>query len=110
MVRLRFRRSWISLRRVHSGMVITGQVSRPRTTGMRIPRTAFTDDTQTTVQTIVDSAIRTLPVTLVAEDAKYAVVEGLHDGQSVVINGQLGLSDGQPAQPVSGKIRTVAER
>jgi len=94
----------------HSGMVITGQVSRPRTTGMRIPRTAFTDDTQTTVQTIVDSAIRTLPVTLVAEDAKYAVVEGLHDGQSVVINGQLGLSDGQPAQPVSGKIRTVAER
>jgi RND family efflux transporter MFP subunit len=94
----------------HSGMVVTGQVSRPRTTGLRIPRTSFTDDTQTTVQTIVNSVIKTLPVTLVAEDGKYAVVEGLHSGQSIVINGQLGLSDGQPAEPVSGKSQTVAER
>jgi len=94
----------------HSGMVITGQVSRPKTTGMRIPLTSFTDDTQTTVQTIVNSAIRTLPVTLVAEDGKFAVVEGLHYGQAIVINGQLGLSDGQPAEPVTGKNRTVAER
>jgi hypothetical protein len=91
-------------------MVITGQVSRPKTTGMRIPLTSFTDDTQTTVQTIVNSAIRTLPVTLVAEDGKFAVVEGLHYGQAIVINGQLGLSDGQPAEPVTGKNRTVAER
>jgi HlyD family secretion protein len=97
--------------RFHSGMVITGQVSRPRTTGLRIPRTSFTDDTQTTVQTIVNSVIKTLPVTLVAEDAKFAVVQGLHNGQPVVINGQLGLSDGQPAEPVSGaRRRTVAER
>jgi multidrug efflux pump subunit AcrA (membrane-fusion protein) len=96
--------------RFHSGMVITGQVSRPKTTGLRIPRTSFTDDTQTTVQTIVNSVIKTLPVTLVAEDGKFAVVQGLHDGQSVVINGQLGLSDGQPAEPVTGKSRTVAER
>jgi RND family efflux transporter MFP subunit len=94
----------------HSGMVITGQVSRPRTTGLRIPRTSFTDDTQTAVQTIVNSAIKTLPVTLVAEDGKFAVVEGLHRGQAVVVNGQLGLADGQPAEPVDGKRRTVAER
>jgi len=94
----------------HSGMVVTGQVSRPRTTGLRIPRTAFTDDTQTTVQTIVNSVIKTLPVTLVAEDGKYAVVEGLRSGQSIVINGQLGLSDGQPAEPVTGKNQAVAER
>jgi hypothetical protein len=85
-------------------------VSRPRTTGLRIPRTSFTDDTQTSVQTIVNSVIKTLPVTLVAEDANYAVVEGLHNGESIVINGQLGLSDGQPAEPVTGKSRAVAER
>jgi HlyD family secretion protein len=105
----------------HSGMVVTGQVSRPRTSGISIPRTAFTDDTQTTVQTIVKkddpkggpstSVIQTIPVTMVAEDGKNAVVEGLHQGQPIVINGQLGLSDGQPADPVSAKPGpTVAER
>jgi RND family efflux transporter MFP subunit len=96
--------------RFHSGMVVTGLVSQPQTSGVRIPRTAFTDDTQTTVQTIINSAIKTLPVTLVAEDGKYAVVEGLHNGEFVVVNGQLGLSDGQPAEPVNGKHQTVAER
>ena len=97
----------------HSGMVVTGRVSRPTTRGVRIPRTAFVDDTQTTVQTIAGGVIKTLPVTLVAEDGKNAVVQGLHPGEKVVINGQLGLSDGQPAEPVTGKgrpNRTVAER
>jgi multidrug efflux pump subunit AcrA (membrane-fusion protein) len=134
----------------HPGMVVTGQVSRARTSGITIPRTAFTDDTQTTVQTIVQraggagafgrgggaaggangggggggytgprgpggasgSVIQSLPVTMVAEDGKNAVVLGLHAGQMIVINGQLGLSDGQPAEPLTGKPgrRTVAER
>ena len=105
----------------HSGMVVTGQIQRPTTTGIRIPRSAFTDDTQTTVQTIVRTPdpqggppigeIKTIPVTMVAEDARNAVVEGLHVGEMVVINGQLGLVDGQPAVPLTGKPgRTVAER
>jgi multidrug efflux system membrane fusion protein len=104
----------------HPGMVITGQVTRPRTTGITIPRTAFTDDTQTTVQTIVQknegrggptSVIQTIPVTMVAEDGKNAVVEGVRRGQQIVVNGQLGLSDGQPAEPQTGKPgRSVAER
>jgi HlyD family secretion protein len=102
-----------------SGMVVTGLVSRPTTSGISIPRTAFNDDTQTTVQTIVDpppnaatqtgpnapkqpQIIKTIPVTMVSEDDKNAVVQGLHDGQIVVLNGQLGLSDGQPATPCRG--------
>ncbi len=128
-----------------SGMVVTGLVSRPTTTGVRIPRTAFNDDTQTTVQTIVPATpppnapagdpnaaatpaapvagadpnaapggapggrrggrpgvIKTLPVVMVAEDDKYAVVQGLQSGQIVVVNGQLGLSDGQPAAACQG--------
>lgn len=100
--------------RFHSGMVVTGRVSRPRTSGIQIPRTAFVDDTQTTVQTIANGVIKTLPVTLVAEDGKNAIVQGLHRGEQIVVNGQLGLSDGQPASPVSGgkgrPNRTVAER
>jgi multidrug efflux pump subunit AcrA (membrane-fusion protein) len=105
----------------HSGMVITGQVQRPTTTGVRIPRSAFTDDTQTSVQTIVKTPdpqggppigeIKTIPVTMVAEDTRNAVVLGLRKGQFVVVNGQLGLTDGQPAVPLTGKPgRTVAER
>ncbi|MGA2394840.1 MAG: biotin/lipoyl-binding protein [Candidatus Lustribacter sp.] len=104
----------------HSGMVVTGLVSRPRASGVSIPRSAFTDDTQTSVQTIVRKkigpgppvgVIQTIPVTLVAEDSRTAVVLGLHKGETVVVNGQLGLTDGQPAQPVRGKSgsRTVAE-
>jgi multidrug efflux pump subunit AcrA (membrane-fusion protein) len=106
----------------HSGMVITGQVQRPMTSGIRIPRSAFTDDTQTTVQTIVKKpdpqggpaigVIKTIPVTMVAEDGKNAIVQGVSRGEQIVINGQLGLSDGQPAEPLmgGGKHRTVAER
>jgi multidrug efflux pump subunit AcrA (membrane-fusion protein) len=93
----------------HSGMVVTGQV------------TAFTDDTQTTVQTIVKkpgpngtpgfTVIKTIPVTMVAEDGKNAVVQGVQIGEEIVVNGQLGLSDGQPAEPAKPKSdRTVAER
>jgi RND family efflux transporter MFP subunit len=105
----------------HSGMVVTGQVTRPRSSGVRIPRTAFTDDTQTTVQTIVKkpgpngtpgfTVIKTIPVTMVAEDGKNAVVQGVQIGEEIVVNGQLGLSDGQPAEPAKPKSdRTVAER
>jgi hypothetical protein len=56
--------------------------------------------------------VQTLPVTMVAEDGKNAVVLGLHAGQTIIINGQLGLSDGQPAEPLTGKPgrRSVAER
>jgi hypothetical protein len=103
-------------------MVITGQVQRPTASGISIPRTAFTDDTQTTVQTIVKKpdpqggppigVIQTIPVTMVAEDGKNAIVQGVRSGEQIVINGQLGLSDGQPAEPLrgGGKHRTVAER
>jgi multidrug efflux pump subunit AcrA (membrane-fusion protein) len=106
----------------HSGMVVTGQVQRPVTSGISIPRTSFTDDTQTTVQTIVKRAdpqggppigvIKTIPVTMVAEDGKNAIVQGVQPGEPIVINGQLGLSDGQPAEPLKagGRHRTVAER
>ncbi len=106
----------------HSGMVITGQVQQPMTSGISIPRTSFTDDTQTTVQTIVKQAdpqggppmgvIKTIPVTMIAEDNKTAIVQGVRPGQQIVINGQLGLSDGQPAEPLTGggRRRTVAER
>ncbi len=39
--------------RFHSGMVVTGLVTRSASRGIQIPRSAFTDDTQTAIQTIV---------------------------------------------------------
>jgi HlyD family secretion protein len=94
----------------HSGMVIAGTVSRPSTSGVQIPVTAFVDDTQTSVQTIEDGVVKTLPVTMVAEDGKNAIVLGVESGQKIISNGQLGLSDGQEAAPLTPKTRTVAER
>lgn len=108
----------------HSGMVVTGQVTRRSSSGVTIPRSAFTDDTQTSVQTIVQrpsrpggpmiGVIQTIPVTMVAEDGKNAVVLGVRRGQKIVSNGQLGLTDGQPAAPAGSRPRrggrTVAER
>ncbi len=97
--------------RFHSGMVIAGQVSRPKASGVTIPVTAFVDDTQTTVQTLSGGVVKTLPVTMVAEDAKKAVVLGLSAGQQIIANGQLGLSDGQQAEPLPRKSPSaVAER
>jgi hypothetical protein len=44
---------------------------------------------------------------MIADDGKNAIVQGLHDGDVVVSNGQLGLSDGQNVQAQKA---TVAER
>jgi multidrug efflux pump subunit AcrA (membrane-fusion protein) len=95
----------------HSGMVIAGVVSQPATSGVTIPVAAFVDDSQSTVQTLSNGAVKTLPVTMIAEDGKHAIVRGLDPGQQIIANGQLGLSDGQLAQPLAPKAnRTVAER
>lgn len=100
--------------RFHSGMVVTGVVTRERTTGVRIPRTAFLDDSQSTVETIAAGKVKTLNVVMVAEDQKFAVVQGLKRGQRIIVNGQLGLTDGQPVQQASprpkGSPQAVAER
>lgn len=91
----------------HSGMVVSGLVKRPSTTGIRIPITAFLDTTNSTVQLVRNGVVKTTNVTLIASDGKNAVVAGLHDGDKVIANGQLGLSDGQDVEPQKS---TVAER
>jgi hypothetical protein len=95
--------------RFHSGMVITGLVSRQPTRGLVVPRTAFTDDSQSAVETIAGGVVKTIPVTMVAEDGKTAVVQGLSPGEAVIQNGQLGLSDGQPVQRAGTRPQAVAE-
>ncbi len=91
----------------HSGMVISGRVTRPSTTGIRIPVTAFLDTTNSNVQIINNGVAKTVSVTMVASDAKNAVVKGLQPGQQVIANGQLGLFEGQS---VAREKNAVAER
>lgn len=91
----------------HAGMVVSGRVSRPSTSGIRVPVTAFLDTTDTTVQLISNGVVKTANVTMVANDGKNAIVQGLHPGDQVIANGQLGLSDGQNVEPQKN---AVAER
>jgi RND family efflux transporter MFP subunit len=90
-----------------SGMVVSGHVTRPTTSGVRVPLTAFLDTTNSSVQIIDNGQVKTVPVTMIADDGKNAVVQGLHGGEQVISNGQLGLSDGQNVEPQK---RAVAER
>jgi multidrug efflux pump subunit AcrA (membrane-fusion protein) len=89
----------------HAGMVVSGRVTKPSTTGTRVPVTAFVDTTDTTVQIVDNGVVKTVPVTQIASDGANAIVQGLHGGETVIANGQLGLSDGQAVQP-----QAVAER
>ena len=80
------------------GMVVSGTASMPSASGIRIPATAFLDTTNSSVQTV--------HVTMLAQDAKNAIVVGLPAGSVVIANGQLGLADGQHVLPQ----RQVAEQ
>jgi HlyD family secretion protein len=91
----------------HSGMVVSGRVTRPSSTGIRIPLTAFLDTTNSTVQIIDNGVVKTVSVSLIASDGKDAIVHGLQSGEQVIANGQLGLSDGQSVEPQKP---AVAER
>jgi RND family efflux transporter MFP subunit len=91
----------------HPGMVVSGRVTKPSTSGIRIPLTAFLDTTDSTVQIINNGLVKTVGVTMLADDGTNAIVSGLRAGQQVIANGQLGLSDGQNVEPQKA---AVAER
>jgi RND family efflux transporter MFP subunit len=90
-----------------AGMVVSGRVTRPSTTGIRVPITAFLDTTDSAVQIINNGTVKTVNVTMIADDGKNAIVQGLRGGEQVIANGQLGLSDGQNVEPQKA---AVAER
>jgi multidrug efflux pump subunit AcrA (membrane-fusion protein) len=78
------------------GMAVAGIVSLPPITGVRVPQTAFTDDTHSAVLTLTQDD--TVHMSAVAErggDDKMSVVTGLPAGTRVVTNGQSGVGEGQ---------------
>jgi HlyD family secretion protein len=85
--------------KLQSGIPVTAVTSLPPVTGVGIPTTAFLDETHTTVMIaddeLVDTVAKAVHVHEIGANATTSIVTGLKAGQSVVSNGQLGVTDGQ---------------
>jgi multidrug efflux pump subunit AcrA (membrane-fusion protein) len=92
------------------GMVVSGTARLPGATGTRIPAAAFLDTTNSTVQIVQNGTVRTVHVTMLAQDDKNAIVTGLSLGMQVISNGQLGLADGQPVDIAGPAHKQVAAK
>jgi RND family efflux transporter MFP subunit len=85
--------------KLQSGIPVTAVATLPPVRGVGIPTTAFLDETHTTVMIaddeLVDTVAKTVHVHEIGANATTSIVTGLKAGQSVVSNGQLGVTDGQ---------------
>jgi RND family efflux transporter MFP subunit len=85
--------------KLQSGIPVTAVATLPPVTGVGIPTTAFLDETHTTViiadDELVDTIAKTVHVHEIGANATTSIVTGIKAGQSVVSNGQLGVTDGQ---------------
>jgi multidrug efflux pump subunit AcrA (membrane-fusion protein) len=85
--------------KLQSGIPVTAVASLPPVTGVGIPTSAFLDETHTTVMVaddeLVDTVAKTVHVRELGSNATTSIVSGIKAGQSVVSNGQLGVTDGQ---------------
>jgi len=85
--------------KLQSGIPVTAVTSLPPVTGVAIPTTAFVDETHTSVvvadDELVDTVAKTVHVHEVTSNGTTSIVTGLKAGQTVVANGQLGVTDGQ---------------
>lgn len=71
---------------LHAGMPVIGTVPEATVTGVRIPVTAFVDDTHGSVYVVKNGVITTQRVGEVKDDGKNAIVTGLDAGSTVVAN------------------------
>ncbi len=85
--------------KLQSGIPVTASAALPPVRGVGIPTTAFLDDTHTSVMVaddeLVDTVAKLVHVKELGSDGTTSVVSGLKPGQTVVSNGQLGVTDGQ---------------
>lgn len=86
------------------GMTVAAQVAKQPVTGVTVPVGAFIDDTHQTIYTVdSDDKAHITKVQQLAQGAKYAVVQGLPSGTTVVSDGTLTISDGQLVQLADGR-------
>jgi multidrug efflux pump subunit AcrA (membrane-fusion protein) len=80
---------------IRAGMAVASDVSMPTLRGIRIPTTAFVDDTHSSVMVVRNSVVSTVKVHEMGGDGTNSVVSGLVPGTRVIADGQSGYSDGQ---------------
>jgi HlyD family secretion protein len=80
---------------IRAGMAVASDVSMPTLRGIRIPTTAFVDDTHSSVMVVRNGVVSTAKVHEMGGDGTNSVVSGLVPGTRVIADGQSGYSDGQ---------------
>jgi multidrug efflux pump subunit AcrA (membrane-fusion protein) len=78
-----------------AGMAVTATIDAAAVNGVRIPRSAFTDGSESTIVTVRDDRTYLQPVTVIAEDDGHAIVRGIASGERVITNGNAGYTSGQ---------------
>jgi len=71
---------------LHAGMPVTGTVALPPVSGVKLPVTAFVDDTHASVYTVTKGTVHLQTVSVVKDDGTSAIVLGLPEGSVVIKN------------------------
>ncbi|MFY9779992.1 MAG: efflux RND transporter periplasmic adaptor subunit [Candidatus Baltobacteraceae bacterium] len=82
--------------KLRPGMTVAAKVGLPPVSGLRIPSTAFTDDSRSAVLVVAeDGTVKTTRVTELGDDGTTSVVSGLQAGTRVISDGQTSVGDGE---------------
>ncbi|MBV8149786.1 MAG: efflux RND transporter periplasmic adaptor subunit [Candidatus Eremiobacteraeota bacterium] len=81
--------------RLAAGLPVTGIIALTPSSGIAIPTTAFLDDTHSSVMADKEGTATLVKVREIANDGSTSIVSGLQRGETVVANGQLGITAGQ---------------
>ena len=84
--------------KLKAGIPVSGTVSLPSISGTGIPSTAFLDDTHSSIMINQQGKARQVKVRERADDGTTAIVTGVSNGQNVIANGQLGITQGEAIQ------------
>lgn len=80
---------------IRPGMAVSTNISMPTLHGIRVPTTAFADDTNSSVLVVRNGVVATAKVHDIGGDGTTSVVSGLAPGTRVISDGQAGYADGQ---------------
>ena len=81
--------------RLQAGVPVTATIELAPVAGIGIPTTAFLDDSHSSIVVDRNGTAAVAHVREVGTDGRTSVVSGLTAGETVVSNGQLGVTSGQ---------------
>ena len=81
--------------RLQSGIPVTAVISLAAVSGIGVPATAFLDDSHTSLMVDNSGTAQIAHVKELATAGGKSVVSGLAAGDTVIANGQLGITQGQ---------------